>query len=95
MKIVIRKSSNRKKKFVADVGGRKIRFGDPKYDDYTTHNDEGRKRNYISRHRKNEDWGDMRSPGFWSKNMLWNRPTLRQSVDDLNKRYRNVSFVLK
>ena len=95
MKIVIRRSSKRNKKFAADVNGRTVRFGDPKYDDFTTHKNSKRKKLYIARHRKNENWDDMKTAGFLAKNVLWNQPTLQKSVNDLNKRYKNVRFVLK
>ena len=95
MKVTIRRSSKRNKKFAADVNGRTVRFGDPRYDDFTTHKNSKRRKLYIARHRKNENWDDMKTAGFWSKNLLWSKPTLRESVKDLKSRYKNVSFVLK
>ena len=94
MKVVIRRSSKRNKKFAADVNGKIVRFGDPKYDDFTTHKNSKRKKSYIARHRKNKNWDDMKTAGFWSKNLLWNKRTLKGSVANLNKRYKNVSFEL-
>ena len=70
MRVVVRRSSKRNKKFAADVNGKIVRFGDPKYDDFTTHKNSKRKQLYIARHRKNENWSDMKTAGFWSKNLL-------------------------
>ena len=45
-----------KKKFCATVDGKKIYFGAVGYEDFTTgHHDEKRKKQYISRHRANEE----------------------------------------
>ena len=95
MRIAISRSPRKNKKYVADVDGRKVHFGDPNYDDFTTHRNEQRKKNYISRHRKNKNWNDVRTAGFYAKNVLWNRPTISESLKDMNSRFKDVSFVLK
>ena len=41
-----------------------IHFGDRRYHNFTIHKDEGRKRLYIIRHEKNENWRDMKTAGF-------------------------------
>ena len=95
MKVVIRRSSKRNKKFTADVNGRTVHFGDSRYEDFTQHKDPERKKRYVQRHRKNENWDDPTTAGYYAKNLLWNRPTLRESIEDLNSRHRNISFTLK
>ena len=35
---------------------KKVNFGDRRYDNYTIHKDDERKRLYLLRHSKNEDW---------------------------------------
>lgn len=65
-----------------------VQFGDRRYGNYTTHRDKGRKSNYISRHRKRENWRDMGSAGFWAKHLLWNKPTLGASIRDVEKKFR-------
>lgn len=69
-----------------------VSFGDRRYANYTTHKNPKRKANYIRRHRKREDWGDMGSAGFWAKNLLWNKPTLGASIKDVERR-RGVRIV--
>ena len=63
-----------------------VRFGDRRYGNYTTHKNPKRKASYIKRHKKREDWGNMKTPGFWAKNLLWNKPTLGASIRDVEKR---------
>ena len=80
-------SDRRNKKFYVDDGNKKIYFGAAGYEDYTTHNDIDRKRNYTSRHRVREHWDDPTTAGFWSKWILWNKPTLEDSADDTGRRF--------
>ena len=65
--------------------------------DYTLHKDPERKQRYIDRHKKNEDWtlSGIKTPGFYAKHVLWNKPSLKGSVDDLNKKYKGVNFIFK
>ena len=58
MNIEISKSNKKDKKLMAVIDGKKtIHFGAVGYSDYTKHKDPDRKDNYISRHKKNENWG--------------------------------------
>ncbi len=74
--------------FILDDGMR-IHFGDPRYQNFLMHRDENRKRLYILRHQKNEDWTKQgsRTAGFWSRWILWNLPTLPQSIRDTEQRF--------
>ena len=62
----------------------------------TLHKNEARKNNYIQRHKKNEDWtkDGIKTPGFYARWVLWNKKTVKDSVDDLNKKFNNVNFKL-
>ena len=65
--------------------------------DFTLHKDPERKARYIARHKSNEDWAKsgIKIAGFYAKHVLWNKPTLQASVNDLNHRYKNIKFILK
>ena len=94
--VVITPSRNKLKKFDAIINGTKtISFGARGMSDYTIHKDEARKNLYLNRHRKREDWGDAYSAGFYSRWVPWNKPTLKESIDDLNKRFEHYHFVLR
>ena len=82
------------KKFDAIVDGKKISFGAAGYDDFSIHKDPERKERYIARHRKNEKWGidGIKTPGFSSRWVLWNMPTIESSIADLNKKYKDIKF---
>lgn len=55
--------------------------------DYTTHKDPERKKRYINRHRKRENWKDPTTPGALSLYILWNKPTLKASIADYKRRF--------
>lgn len=64
----------------------KVDFGADGYEDYTMHQDLKRKKAYIARHQKNEDWTDYKTAGFWSRWLLWNKPTLLESYLDVKNK---------
>lgn len=64
-----------------------IKFGAYGMSDYTQHKDNKRKDRYIERHKKKEDWQDPTTKGFWSRWLLWNLPTIKESYNDIIKRF--------
>ena len=96
MEVIIKPSKTKNKKFDAIINDKKkISFGSKGMKDYTLHSPDERdqrKKNYISRHRKNENWNDYKTAGFYSKHVLWNKPTIGESIKDLNKKYKNIKF---
>ena len=86
--------SNRSdKKFYVYDGHKKIYFGAAGYDDYTIHKNRIRRENYNSRHSVRENWDDPNTAGFWAKWILWNKPTIRQSIRDTEERF-GIDIVL-
>ena len=81
-----------KKMFVRLSDGDKVKtvhFGAKGFEDYTTHKDESRKLRYLSRHKSGEDWGKsgVYTAGFWSRWVLWNKPTITESIADVKSRF--------
>jgi hypothetical protein len=82
------KSDDLKHKYVVvlDLGNDKtktIRFGAYGMEDFTTYEDnerKDRKDRYIKRHQKNENWNDPLTKGFWSRWILWNKKSIRESL---------------
>ena len=96
--VIISKSDKPDKKLKAVIDGSKtIHFGQKGASDYTLHKDKERKDRYDNRHKKNEDWSatGIKTAGFWSKNILWNKPTLTGSVNDINKKFKTLNVKLK
>jgi hypothetical protein len=72
---------------MVQIGDKLIHFGSSQHENYTIHKNNERKRLYILRHSKNENWNDIFSPGFWSRWLLWNKPTLRESIKDIERNF--------
>ena len=66
-----------------------IKFGEAGAEDYTIHKDDDRKKLYIARHEKNENWTKtgIATAGFWSRWLLWNQKTLNASLNDIKKTF--------
>jgi len=71
-------SKRKNKKYVVKYKGKEIHFGHKLYQDYTTHNDEDRRKRYIARASKIRNkqgkltYNDPKSANFWAFNLLWN-----------------------
>lgn len=90
MEIILRKSNKPDKKFMVRIDDKKtIHFGSKGMSDFTIHKDTERKNRYINRHKKRENWtkSGIKSAGFWSKHILWNKPSIQQSINDTEKRF--------
>jgi hypothetical protein len=96
------KSSRKNKKYVAKSEGEPpIHFGDSRYEDYTMHGDDERKKRYILRHgsrvrqfaprtgtcKHSENWNDLKKAGAWSVYLLWSKKTLKESIKKMEYRF--------
>jgi hypothetical protein len=62
-------------------------FGDSRYKDYTQHNDKEKKKNYLARHKANEDWSNPITAGSLSRYILWNKKSFQKSVKDYKAKF--------
>jgi len=86
---ILEKSNRKNKKYmITTPEGKKIHFGDNRYQDFTMHKNEERKQLYINRHQVRENWTDKNTAGFWSRWLLWNQPTITESIVDIEKRFK-------
>jgi hypothetical protein len=91
--ISITESPKPEKKLVAifesDTGRRKsVHFGSRGAADHTTTpQDKERKKRYLARHAKNENWNDPITAGALSRWILWNKSTLSASIADYKRRF--------
>ena len=94
MYVSIGKSTRAGKKMMAvfyDTAKKKIKtthFGAVGYNDYTITGDLQAKMNYIARHKAREDWNDYMTSGSLAYYILWNKPTLTESIKDYMNRFR-------
>jgi hypothetical protein len=92
-------SENRTKKWTVILEDKqkkqhKVSFGAEGYNDFTLFEDrvkaEERKKLYLMRHKDKEDWTKegILTPGFWSRWVLWNKPTVQESLNDVKKKFK-------
>jgi hypothetical protein len=93
MKVIIKKSTNPEKKYMAifyDDSKKKVKtthFGAAGMSDYTKHKDPERKKRYLARHKARENWNNYMSAGSLSRYILWGEPTFRESVNKYKERF--------
>ena len=91
--VKINKSNSKTKKYTATFYNKEkkklktISFGAKGYEDYTIHKDKKRKELYIYRHIVKEDWTKPMSAGTLSRYILWNKPSLEESIKDYKKMF--------
>jgi len=90
LNIELKKSNLKNKRYMVLINNKKIHFGDSRYQNYTMHKDNERRRLYILRHKKNEDWNlkGINTAGFWSYWLLWHKKKLDDSIKYLNKKFK-------
>ena len=89
MEISLKKSNRPGKKYMVNVDGKTVHFGASGMSDYTIHKDSERMGRYIARHKNRENWtkSGIKSAGFWSRWLLWNKPSLSASKSDIERRF--------
>jgi hypothetical protein len=77
------------KYYIITKTNKKVYFGAKGYSDFTIHKDQNRKQRYIDRHRGKENLtkSGIDTAGFWSRWLLWNKPTFEASFNDIKKRF--------
>ena len=76
-----------KKYYIITNDNKKVYFGQASASDFTLHKDEARKQRYINRHKKNENWNNKDTAGFWSRWLLWEKPTINESYEYIRKKF--------
>ncbi len=99
MKLIsIKPSTNKDKKLMATFeqdNGRQVttHFGAKGFKDFTIYSKQDpklakqKKESYLARHRVNEDWNDVMSPGALSRWILWSEPTIEASIKKFKKKF--------
>ncbi len=68
MEVIIKRSTKKDKKFDAIIDGKNtVSFGSKGMSDMTIHKDPERKKRYINRHTKNDNWNDAKNGRFLCK----------------------------
>ncbi len=94
--MLVKKSPNVNKKFrVIFDNGTHVDFGARGYSDYTIHKDPERKRRYIIRHQRRENWNNPKTAGYWSRWFLWERPSITESKKYIERKlHRKIKWMI-
>lgn len=72
-----------------------VKFGAKGYNDYTIYyKEDGKKKademkdSYLSRHKVSENWDNPYTAGALSRWILWNKPSVKESLVDYIKRFK-------
>jgi hypothetical protein len=76
-----------KKNACKGTNHRVVDFGQKGGNTYIDHKDDEKKKNYLARHRVNENWNDPTTAGALSRWLLWNLKTLSASITDFKNRF--------
>lgn len=91
--ISIKPSPNPKKKlratfyFPSQEEYHNIDFGAADYEDYTIHKDPERRKRYLERHKKNEDWNMPVTAGSLSRWILWEYTDIDKAIREYKKKF--------
>ena len=83
--IIITKANAPKKWTAHFPDGHRVSFGAAGYEDYTIHHDKERMLRYLTRHQRRENWSDPYTAGFWSRWLLWSKPTMKEAIKETEK----------
>ena len=52
---------------------------------------------YIDRHKARQYWikPGVKTAGWMSKHVLWNKPTIQASIDDINNKFKSLNVEMK
>lgn len=83
--IILTRAKAPKKWTATFPDGRRVSFGAAGYEDYTMHHDKTRMLRYLTRHQRRENWSDPYTAGFWSRWLLWSKPTMAAAIRETEK----------
>ena len=89
---------NERKRFEATFSdGSTTKFGQTNttIGTFIDHKNEKLKTNYIKRHIRDLRTFDHKRAGYLSLFLLWNKPNLKDSIEDFNKRIKNNNWKIK
>ena len=94
LRVRLIKSPKREKKWrVIFPDKTHVDFGSSPYQDMLMHQDPIRRDKYILRHRSRENWNKsgFHTAGFWSRWLLWSKPTMTNAKALIKKKF-NISI---
>ena len=97
LKSVVEINDKNKRYIATFTNGKTTKFGqsNPKQGTFIDHKDKTLRKNYIKRHLKDLNTNDFTRTGFLSLFLLWDKPTLKESITAFNKRILKNDWEIK
>ena len=84
---ILRKSKRKGKRFEIDMIDHSHHFGSDVGKTYIDGRTDKERAAWIARHQNDKGWDSKHSGIYHSKNLLWNKPTLKESIKDYEKKH--------
>ena len=92
---ILKKSTRKGKRFMlTNEEGKTIHFGSDVGKTFIDHQDEKKKSAWEARHRQDKGYNDRKSGIYYSKSLLWTKPTLNEAIASLEKKD-NIKIIYK
>ena len=95
MNVLISSSPKADKRLKAQFRTKTVHFGQAGGNTFVDHQNEQYKKAWIARHKVRGSFNNLESLYALAKGILWNKATMKSSIDDLNKQQTKYKFKLK
>jgi|MEHZ01.4.fsa_nt_MEHZ011191826.1_1 hypothetical protein len=83
---ILKNSTNKGKRYVIVMDNMNHHFGSDVGKTYIDGRTDKEKNAWEARHKGNKNYNDIHASIFWSKNLLWNKKSLKESIKSLEKK---------
>lgn len=84
---VLRKSNKKGKRFEIIMGDHSHHFGSDVGKTFIDGRSQKEKEAWIARHKNDKNWDNKHSGIFFSRFLLWNKPSLKEAIKDYEKKH--------
>ena len=85
---ILSNSTKKNKRYRIDMGDHSHDFASDVGKTYIDHQDPKKKRAWIARHKNDKNYNSKHSAIYHSKELLWSKPTLAQSITAYEKKHK-------
>ena len=95
MNVLISSSPKTEKRLKAEFKTKTVHFGQAGGNTFVDHQNEQSKKAWVARHKVRGNFSDLQTASALAKGILWNKPSMKSSIADLNRQQKKYKFKLK
>ena len=95
LNVLISSSPKADKRLKAEFKTKTVHFGQAGGSTFIDHQNERYKRAWIARHKVRGSFSDLQTASALAKGVLWNKPSMKSSIADLNEKQKQYKSKLK